>query len=90
MIDLSTAKIGEKFITRNGVVVDYIHKQSQIYGNFPHTYIVTHHMFSWEIAPNKVKFLSVNRFGLEHAPFEGKWDIIKKAVIQTTATISIF
>lgn len=90
MVDLSTAKIGEKFITRNGVVVDYIHKQNRVYGSGAYTYIKSEYMFSWNISPSKVKFLTVSQFGLEWPPFEGKWDIIKKAGIQTTGTISIF
>ena len=90
MIDLSTAKIGEKFITRNGVVVDYVHRQNRVYGSGAHTYITSEYTFSWNISPSKVKFLTVNQFGLEWPPFEGKWDIVKKIPNQDTICITIF
>lgn len=89
MINLSKAKVGDKFITRNGVVVEYHYKQSRCYGTIPHHYIIDDFVFTWPITPDRYKFLHVNKFGLENPPFEGKWDIVKQ-VPKTELVISIF
>lgn len=78
MIDLTTAKIGDKFITRNGMVVEYVHCQTRFYGISQSIRYIPGFLFVWYMTPEHPKFIIVNQNGLEWSPFESKWDIVRK------------
>lgn len=91
MIDLSKARIGDQFLTRNGMVVKLIHCQNRVYegSNGNPFYYVSEFIFVWYMTPEHPKFITVSKNGLEWSPFKGKWDIIRK-ISDAESPISIF